>query len=631
MVGRLCTEATRFTLANPHLSANWQLEHCLLRPVSCDMSGGEPVHLSQPFTLQLQDGTLYCSSELPVHHIKQHGSQLRGIWEIDSLGLRMEWQATLQTHFLRQHLTLIARRDIAIAKVILVDGFIPSAKPSGTLAGCPLITTQHWYGFEHPLAQHEVNPQGHVLAYLMRQLPLRAGQRVSYSSAIGVAADAQLRRAFSDYLETIRPRRTQPMLHYNCWYDLSYSNMRYDEAGILRTIDAWGQRLKLDAIVLDDGWDNPKRLWHMHSGFPKGFARISRRLRRYGMRLGIWLSPWGGYGEEKVQRLASAAALGMEHNTHGLALSGARYYPYFEKVCRLFVRKWGATHFKLDGMGKTDSVAQDSAFDSDFDAAITLISDIRKQQPALYINLTVGTYASPYWLLYADSIWRGGADHGFAGAGSDRQQWLTYRDGEVWKHVVQQSSLFPLASLMLHGIILAPHCPKLNVTSDIDFAAEAQSFFASGTQCQELYIRPDLLSESQWKMLQEAALFATLHAALLRDSHWVGGNPLAGEIYGWAAWKETEAMLTLRNPSDVPQSITRCLKEWLELPESVSGDMAAQPLFVHRSHSPESWNIYEEMPITLAPFEVITWYLRRADNNDKAPPPPPADSASKPA
>ena len=73
-----------------------------------------------------------------------------------------------------------------------------------------------------------------------------------------------------------------------------------------------------------------------------------------------------------------------------------------------------------------------SQFDSDFDAAIHLIGDLRQAKPDLYINLTTGTYPSPFWLMYADSIWRGGEDDSFAGVGPERERWITYRDGETY-------------------------------------------------------------------------------------------------------------------------------------------------------------------------------------------------------
>jgi len=66
-----------------------------------------------------------------------------------------------------------------------------------------------------------------------------------------------------------------------------------------------------------------------------------------------------------------------------------------------------------------------------FSAAIHLIGRLREQEPNLFINLTTGTLPSPFWLRYADSIWRGGGDHDFDGVGSWRQKWITYRDEQT--------------------------------------------------------------------------------------------------------------------------------------------------------------------------------------------------------
>ena len=119
------------------------------------------------------------------------------------------------------------------------------------------------------------------------------------------------------------------------------------------------------------------------------------------------------------------------------------------------VGRYDVNQFKFDGTGNADRVFPGSAFDSDFDAAIHLIGSIRKEKPGTFINLTTGTYPSPFWLFYADSIWRGGEDHYFDGVGSSRQRWITYRDEQVYRNIVLGGPLFPLNSLMLHGMIYA--------------------------------------------------------------------------------------------------------------------------------------------------------------------------------
>ncbi|MFT8763411.1 MAG: hypothetical protein ABF809_05375 [Gluconobacter potus] len=76
--------------------------------------------------------------------------------------------------------------------------------------------------------------------------------------------------------------------------------------------------------------------------------------------------------------------------------------------------------FKFDGTGNADQVVPGGVFNSDFDAAIHLIADIYRAKPNTFVNLTTGTYPSPFWLRTADSIWRDGEDDFLRGVGTKR-------------------------------------------------------------------------------------------------------------------------------------------------------------------------------------------------------------------
>ena len=139
------------------------------------------------------------------------------------------------------------------------------------------------------------------------------------------------------------------------------------------------------------------------------------------------------------------------------------------------------------------------------------------------MNLTTGTYPSPFWLAIADSIWRGGEDHDFAGVGTFRQRWITYRDADTYAGVVSKGPLFPLNSLMLHGVIYAKFAKNLDTDPGDDFTSDVRDYFGSGTQLQEMYITPALLSDANWDALAEAARWSRSNAATLADTHWIGG------------------------------------------------------------------------------------------------------------
>jgi len=225
-----------------------------------------------------------------------------------------------------------------------------------------------------------------------------------------------------------------------------------------------------------------------------------------------------------------------------------------------------------------------------------------------FIKNTTGTWPSPFWLRTADSIWRGGEDHSFAGVGSNRQRWITYRDADTYGGIVRQGPLFPLNSLMLHGIIYARKAQGLDTDPHDDFADEVRSYFATGTGLQEMYVSPDLLGAKNWDDLATAAKWARANALTLRDSHWIGGDPARLEVYGWASWSPGQAIVCLRNPSDQPQTFALDVQRALELPaDAVKAWTATSPYVDGASVALRAGKIE---PVTLKPFEVRVWDLR---------------------
>ncbi len=546
------------------------------------------------------------------------GRQIRIELEDSSGKLRVTWKAILRegANYVRQEVTVhAADQPFALAQIGLVDAVAPGAVVSGRVKGSPVTAGTWFFAFEHPLSDCRVRGD-RATCWLSRELPLQAGQSVTYSSVFGVTHSSQLRRDFLRYVELERAHPYRTFLHYNSWYDLGYFD-RYDEKSAVNVVQSFGEQLtkqrgvKLDSFLFDDGWDDPTTLWKFNPGFPHGLTPVTETAAKYDAAPGIWLSPWGGYDGPKQQRLANAHAQGFETNEGGLALSGPKYYRYFRDTCLDLIDKYGINQFKFDGTGNANEVIKGSEFDSDFDAAIHLIGELRAKKPDLYVNLTTGTYPSPFWLLYADSIWRGGDDHSFAGVGTNRQRWITYRDSQIYRWVVEEGPLFPLNSLMLHGMIYARYAERLGVDPGHDFPDEVHSYFGTGTQLQEMYITPSLLSTQDWDVLAETAKWSRDNAQTLEDSHWIGGDPARLEVYGWASWSPGKAIVTLRNPSDHAQEFSASLAALLELPAD------APKAFVARSPWKTPGGTTTVIPFRaagqhtfhLAPFEVETLEL----------------------
>jgi len=544
------------------------------------------------------------------------GHELNAELQDASGNIQITWKAILreETNYIRQEVTIRATHQaLALVQVGLIDAVVPGAVVSGQVKGSPVTSATWFLGFEHPLSECRVRrDEDRASCWLARELPLQAGQSVTYSSVIGVAHAGLLRRGFLHYLELERAHPYRTFLHYNSWYDLGYFD-RYNEQSAVAEVQSFGEELtkkrgvKLDSFMFDDGWDDPTTLWKFNPGLPDGLAKVSQTAANFGAAPGIWLSPWGGYSKPKEQRLVSARAQGFETNEGGLALSGPNYYRYFRDTCLDMISKYGVNQFKFDGTGNANEVIKGSAFDSDFDAAIHLIGELRAKKPDLYVNLTTGTYPSPFWLLYADSIWRGGDDHSFAGVGTDRQRWITFRDSQIYRWVIEDGPLFPMNSLMLHGLIFARYAERLGSDPHHDFPDEVHSYFGTGTQLQEMYITPSLLSSDDWDVLAEAAKWSRNNAQTLKDSHWIGGDPARLEVYGWAAWSPEKAIVTLRNPSDQPQDFTASLASLLELPAgSVHSYAARSPWKSDSATPPITIPVNDQHTFHLQAFQVLT-------------------------
>ncbi len=495
-------------------------------------------------------------------------------------------------------------------KVTLLDINAPEARVEGTVKGAPVVAAGNrlYAGVEHPMSLNEATKEG-LTCSLPRTTDLPNRVVTQVSAVLGFASPSQLRRSFQlDYINRERARAYDPFLNYNTWYDIGYFTP-YNEKDALATVKLFGEELvskrgvQFDSFLFDDGWDDTETLWQFHKDMPNEFRELDKLAKSYKASPGVWFSPWGGYGPPKEKRIKAAGDT-FETNERGFALSGPRYYELFRDMCLRMIRENGVNHFKFDGTSGEAAPAKGSKFGSDFEAMIALIDELRTEKPDLYINLTTGTWASPFWFGIADSIWRGNWDHEFCGEGTERQQWITFRDASIYAHNVVSSPLFPINSLMTHGVIYNKGARGLKTTTDKDLADEIWSGFALGTQMQELYITPSMLTQAQWDELAAAARWTRANAETLVDSHWVGGDPRNMAVYGFAAWSPAKGIVTLRNPAAVEQSFSFDPASVFELPV---GAPVAYSLSSPKGDTlpAETIEAGKSVQVKLAPFQVM--------------------------
>jgi hypothetical protein len=165
---------------------------------------------------------------------------------------------------------------------------------------------------------------------------------------------------------------------------------------------------------------------------------------------------------------------------------------------------------------------------------------------------------------------------------------------------------------MLHGIGVnlastgEVGMPRVVGLDPDDIIDEIRSFFGSGTNCQELYVTPSVMTERTWDALAEAAKWSRANQDVLVDTHWIGGDPAQGAIYGWASWSPRKGIVTLRNPDDQPAAIELDLAELFELPAGAPHTYRLQsPWHDAPPRSPATMAAGRRSTWTLAPFEVM--------------------------
>ncbi len=576
--------------------------------------GGKEI-TSDEFTLlgapQLSD--LSGDNSQPGYAAKLSGKKLSADLQDARLKLTIHWEANLLdgSNYVRQIFTFNAADSVKISRITLIR--LPSAiglKNEGKVDGSPLVHNNMFFALEHPMSQTSANKINAAI-YLPRLNAIYNSVPLTISSVWGVSPAGQMRRAFLYYIERERAVPYRQMLHYNSWFDISWDNRKLNDSLCLDRIKGFKDSLidkrnvKLSAFLFDDGWDDNKTLWQFNPGFKNGFTDLAKAAKGAHSTLGVWISPWGGYNEPKEQRLSYGKKQDppFETNENGFSLTGPNYYKRFKAVTTSFIKNYDISIFKFDGVGAGNGASGASiTYQKDIEAFLKLIGDLRSEKPELYLSLTVGTWPSVYWLKYGDAIWRAGDDTGLGGEGPKRQQWITYKDGQAFENIVKRAPLYPLNAVMYHGVCIADNgLPGTLEMDNKNISDEIWTFFGSGTSLQELYVNPHKLNEKNWDCLRDAIKWSKAHTRQLADIHWVGGDPLKGDVYGFAGWADKKGVLTLRNPTSHVKTFVVHTGKVFEIP---AGNGASYSFFDARSRQKAPLYSGNTLSVKLAPFEV---------------------------
>lgn len=625
-VAKITQKSNSYQLANKVLKASFINTGGKLYFNGCSELGLQPS--TELFKVLLGDGKTVTASEMKLEDVKMvtlaenpsaataslryAGKALEARFTYEELSI--VWRAVLRngSHYLRTEMDIQAAKDLPMKGIVAMNYLV--AKNSaytapevvGNTRGAILASNHIFAGLETPMGLNSCKDEGnatHIEGLWRRNTTLKAGKTWNISSVVGLVAPNQLRRSFLAYSERERAVAWRPYPVYISWYELnidrnnaqapSYKgNMTVEQCADV--VSHWKThfydkyQMAPKAFVWDDGWDQ-YGTWTFNPNFPNGFDEPANEAKKMGTGIGAWLGPVGGYGQSGEYRRAYWRSKG------GMQLSNEDYYNFFIRCCTNMIDRYDFRFFKFDGISaQASAIGPDEGTrgEENAEAIISIERAVRQKRPDIFLNTTVGTWASPFWFHFTDAVWRQEGDYGEAGdQGTDRERWITYRDRLVYQNFIQRSPVCPINTLMTHGFILS-RWGAVSKNMDYDgIVREMRCAFACGSGMVELYNDYKLMDEIKdnqgnagalWKDLAECIKWQQEQADVLPDAHWVGGNPWDGKkanVYGWAAWNGKKSVLTLRNPSTSAQTFTTTLREALDIPAYVRGKITLTHAF----------------------------------------------------
>ncbi|MCX6251045.1 MAG: alpha-galactosidase [Bacteroidetes bacterium] len=501
------------------------------------------------------------------------------------------------------------------------------------------LTGGAFFGLEYPASTNKAEITGPATSFVgcSQEVGVNIGKKPFESEWVveGITPTRFIKEWFFRYLDDMKVAPALPYTLYNSWYDLrspEYPKVQpahvMNEQNVFNIIHLFRKNMvekhhiKLDAFVLDDGWDVYQSDWVMRKEtFPRGLKPVSDTLKQLGTTLGIWIGPTGGYSF-RMKRINWMKEHGYEivgtgRDNSMLCLAGKKYSALFRKRITDLVTNDQVGYFKWDGIqfacsepdhGHPVGIYSRRAL---MESVIDKCNSVRNIDPKVYLNITSGTWLSPWWVKYANQIWMQGEDYGFADVPSvsQRDAAMTYKDFVLYDDLRKQDWWFPISNLMTHGIIKG-NLERLGGEDDpLDkFTNDAVFYVARGISMWELYISPDLLTDNEWDAIGASVNWAKDRFPVLANTHMIGGNPMNRETYGYLHFNGKHGILAVRNPSVTSSEFTLPLYTDYGIDPSAN-HLVVEMVYPYRWISPKLYNAGMDVSLSLEGYETAIYEI----------------------
>ncbi|WP_183576523.1 hypothetical protein HDF18_21540 [Mucilaginibacter sp. X5P1] len=612
--------------------------------------------VGKPATFTRRDTDFLSIRYIPIVEVK----------ELDAVpdSIRINYFVVNGQPFMRKNISLFYNKEATVDR-LETERFTVDEPATGGGRGEPVFVNDQWFfGLEYPagytrhtdgntpkadgryyekvgnysyvnLEGRDIEPNGQKGMIRLMHFPGYAVLNnnnyriISKTAVAGVAlADESGHEAFMRYIATLW-KAPRSFLHFNNWFepqakDLSGDGLINIWRSFKTAITPYG--VKMDAMVVDDGWQNRKSIWEPSTQyFPNGYEDmkiLSQKLRKEGVGFGVWLSlngytnniDWGvqnGYKEAKLSDY-------FKQYGRNYSLSGTKYKTEMLEKIPAMAKNVGIMYFKHDfndlsdiAEGNNHPPTERHGHEATLDASIEILLATKKMNPQIYQNLTNWVWFSPWWLQYADYLWMLAGDDGTNGNWpeiSTRAMASTDRDTYIWRMFGNPADrpLIPISRLMTHGIIKTSTGMMESKEDNIqDWAEYVLMYYGRGTLLKEWYISPSVMKPDQWKALCRVDGWAKKHRAELNHTVFVGGRPDEGDTYGYIGWEGNKGMLVARNPRADAQKLTIPFDKSIDFKGTVGVFYKANVVFPYQDEYPATFTSGKNIEINIPGYATI--------------------------